>query len=134
MHKMAEGRKESGLHGSEVLWEPEQVGDSHKAWGTTEEGDLEAAGGVVAGGKGSRRRSALSAAGDRFSPGGSASGGATGDVEACLIEAAKATPRRSSIIKVFLLAALLMTPTESHHMRINSPTLHFESCTAEACP
>ncbi|XP_041057316.1 inactive phospholipase C-like protein 1 [Carcharodon carcharias] len=99
MHKMAEGRKESGLRGSEVLGEPEPVGDSHKAWGTTEEGDLEAVGGAVACGKGSRRRSALSAAGDRFSPGGSASSGATGDVEACLIEAAKATPRRSSIIK-----------------------------------
>ncbi|XP_078084774.1 inactive phospholipase C-like protein 1 isoform X2 [Mustelus asterias] len=99
MHKMAEGRKESGLRDSEVLWEPESVGDSHKAWGTTEEGDLETAGGVVVSGKGIRRRSALLAAGDRFSPGGPASGGATGDVEACLIEAAKATPRRSSIIK-----------------------------------
>ncbi|XP_067843900.1 inactive phospholipase C-like protein 1 [Heptranchias perlo] len=101
MHKMAEGRKESGLAVSEVLDEPEPVEDSPKAWGTAEEGDLEAVGGAVASGKGSRRRSALSAAGDRFSPGGSPSTGtaATGDIETCLIEAAKATPRRSSIIK-----------------------------------
>uniref|UniRef100_UPI00398F314F inactive phospholipase C-like protein 1 n=1 Tax=Pristiophorus japonicus TaxID=55135 RepID=UPI00398F314F len=101
MHKMAEGRQESGLVVSEILGEPEPVGDSHKAWGTTEEGDLEAVGGAMASGKGSSRRRALSAAGDRFSPGGSPSAGAaaTGDIEACLIEAAKATPRRSSIIK-----------------------------------
>ncbi|XP_067891801.1 inactive phospholipase C-like protein 1 isoform X1 [Heterodontus francisci] len=101
MHKMAEGRKESGLAGSEVFGEPESVGDSHKTWATTVEGELEAVGGEVASGQGDRRRRALSAAGDRFSPGGSASVGATatGDIEACLIEAAKATPRRSSIIK-----------------------------------
>ncbi|GCC28748.1 hypothetical protein chiPu_0007182 [Chiloscyllium punctatum] len=99
MHKMAEGRKESGLDGSELLEEPEPVGDSRKAWDTTEE-DLETVGAAVASGKGRRRRSAVSAAGDRFSPGESTSLGTTGDVEACLIEAAKATPRRSSIIKV----------------------------------
>ncbi|XP_043548869.1 inactive phospholipase C-like protein 1 isoform X1 [Chiloscyllium plagiosum] len=98
MHKMAEGRKESGLDGSELLQEPEPVGDSRKAWDTTEE-DLETVGAAVASGKGRRRRSAVSAAGDRFSPGESTSLGTTGDVEACLIEAAKATPRRSSIIK-----------------------------------
>ncbi|XP_060683394.1 inactive phospholipase C-like protein 1 isoform X2 [Hemiscyllium ocellatum] len=98
MHKMAEGRKESGLDGSELLEEPEPVGDSRKAWDTTEE-DLETVGAAVASGKGRRRRSAVSAAGDRFSPGESTSLGTTGDVEACLIEAAKATPRRSSIIK-----------------------------------
>lgn len=96
---MAEGRKESGLYIQEVPGEPEPVGDSHKGWGTIEEGDLESVG-VVASGKTSRRR-ALSAAGDRFSPGGSPCLGAaaTGDVEASLIEAAKTTPRRSSIIK-----------------------------------
>ncbi|XP_078260285.1 inactive phospholipase C-like protein 1 isoform X2 [Rhinoraja longicauda] len=97
MYKMAEGRKESGLYIQEVPGEPEPVGDSNKGWGTNEEGDLESVG-VVASGKTSRRR-ALSAAGDRFSPGGSAAAAATGDVEASLIEAAKTTPRRSSIIK-----------------------------------
>lgn len=107
---MAEGRKESGLYIQEVPGEPEPVGDSHKGWGTIEEGDLESVG-VVASGKTSRRR-ALSAAGDRFSPGGSPCLGAaaTGDVEASLIEAAKTTPRRSSIIKVchFYSKILLM--------------------------
>ncbi|XP_059822942.1 inactive phospholipase C-like protein 1 isoform X1 [Hypanus sabinus] len=96
---MAESRKESGLIIPEVLGEPEAVGNSHKGWGTAEEGVLENVG-VVTSGKDSRRRRALSAAGDRFSPGGSPTfGAAAADVEASLIEAAKTTPRRSSIIK-----------------------------------
>lgn len=56
---------------------------------------------AAAGGRRRERRSGVSAAGttERF-PGGSLGPAAAPDPDACLLEAAKATPRRSSIIKV----------------------------------
>lgn len=59
-----------------------------------------------AGGRRRERRSGVSAVGtvERF-PGGSLGPAAAPDPDACLLEAAKATPRRSSIIKVRLCRA-----------------------------
>lgn len=56
---------------------------------------------AAAGGRRRERRSGVSAVGtaERF-PGGSLGPAAAPDPDACLLEAAKATPRRSSIIKV----------------------------------
>ncbi|CAN0132445.1 unnamed protein product [Bubo scandiacus] len=94
---------------------------AHRAEEEPEPASLDAP--AAAAGRRRERRSGVSAAGtaERF-PGGSLGPAAAPDPDACLLEAAKATPRRSSIIKMLeqitQLCIMLVTADYAHDMNL----------------